>query len=371
YDDTANPLLNGHPQDVNCSVDDPPQWNFTGDVGFSAMCPESENSYTVYQAIITQLSAMSTSPYYHLGGDEGPSTGLSEDRYGPRMNEEMPLVTAQGRTVMGWGALGGPGTNPPPGSVAEYWNPASGTSADTATAHEAVAKDMKIVMAPANHAYLDQKYARNTPPNLGLTWACNRGCDVDQFYSWDPGSYVSGVTDQHVIGVEGAMWGETVRNLSEVQYMVFPRLIALSEVGWSPEAARDYADFLPRLAAQGPRMTLTGTNFSPTPAVPWRLDLAATPDVRAVGGRVNGTLASLSAPGIPAGSITVSVDWGDGTTSPGTVSGTPATPTSVNSLDTVTADHHYTHHGEFTVTISASAPGTPDAVAQVPVRWGR
>jgi hexosaminidase len=156
-----------------------------------------------------------------------------------------------------------------------------------------------------------------------------------------------------------------------VQYLVFPRLIALSEVGWTPEAARDYADFLPRLAAQGPRMMLTGTNFYPTPEVPWRLDLTSAADVRAAGGRVTSTLASLSAPGIAAGSVTVSIDWGDGTTSPGTVSGTPATPTSVNSLFTISADHHYTRHGAFTVTISASAPGRPDAVAQLPVRWGR
>jgi hexosaminidase len=269
YDDTTNPLLNGHPQDINCSVHNPPQWNFTGDVGFSAMCPESENSFTIYHAIISQLSAMSTSPYYHLGGDEVPSTVLDQDRYAAFINAEMPLVTAQGKIPMGWAELAGPGTNPPAGSVAEYWNPASGTSPDTATAHEAVAKNMKIVMAPANHAYLDQKYAPDTPPDLGLTWACNSGCDVDQFYNWDPGSYVTGVTDQNVIGVEGAMWGETVRNLSEVQYLVFPRLIALSEVGWTPQAARDYDGFLPRLAAQGPRLTMAGTNFYPTPKVPW------------------------------------------------------------------------------------------------------
>jgi hexosaminidase len=374
YDDTANPLLNGAPQDINCSVTNPPQWNFTGDVGFSAMCPESENSFTIYNAIITQLSAMSTSPYYHVGGDEVPSTVLSQDRYAAFVNAEMPLVTAQGKTVMGWAELAGAGTDPPAGSVAEYWNPASGTSPDAATAHEAVAKNMKIVMAPATHAYLDQKYVagRNgsVPPTLGLSWACNRGCDVDQFYNWDPGSYVTGVSDQDVIGVEGAMWGETVRNLSEIQYMVFPRLIALSEVGWTPQAARDYAEFLPRLAAQGPRMTLTGTNFHPTPEVPWRLDVAAAPDVRAVAGNVNGVVASLSAPGIPAGSITVSIDWGDGTTSPGTVSGTPATPTSVNSLDTISASHRYASHGVFDVTITASAPGVSDAVAQVRVRWG-
>ena len=167
------------------------------------------------------------------------------------------------------------------------------------------------------------------------------------------------------------MWGETVRNLSEIQYLVFPRLIALSEVGWTPQAAREYADFLPRLAAQGTRLTLAGTNFHPTPQVPWRLDLAAAPGLRAVASDVDGTVALLSAPGIPAGLITVLVDWGDGTTSPGTVDGTSATDTGVNGLYTVSAGHRYADDGNHTLTVTASAPGVPDAVARTSVRSGR
>ena len=62
YNDKSNPLLNRHPQDINCSANKPPVWNFTGDVGYSAMCPDSQNSFTIYNAIITQLAAMSTSP---------------------------------------------------------------------------------------------------------------------------------------------------------------------------------------------------------------------------------------------------------------------------------------------------------------------
>jgi hexosaminidase len=374
YADTSNPLLDGHPGDINCGAHDPPQWNFTGDVGHSAMCPESENTFTIYAAIISQLSAMSSSPYFHIGGDEVPPTVLSQDRYAAFVNAEMPLVTAQGKTVMGWAELAGPGTDPPPGSVAEYWNPASGTDPGTATARAAVAKGMKLVMAPANRTYLDMKYVAgadgDVPPTLGLSWASPTGSDVDHFYDWDPGSYVTGVTDQDVIGIEGALWGETVRNLREIQYLVFPRLIALSEVGWSPQASRSYADFLPRLAAQGTRLTLAGTDFHPTPMVPWRLALAASPDVRAVDGEVDGALASLSAPGIPASAITVSIDWGDGTTDAGTVDGTPATPTSVNGLYTVSGSHHYTAGDGFTVTITASAPGVPDAVTETPVRRG-
>jgi hexosaminidase len=369
YDDTANPLLDDHPQDINGSVEDPPQWNFTGDVGISAMCPESENSFAIYDAIIGQLSAMSTSPYYHLGGDEVPTTVLSQERYAAFLNAEMPLVTARGKTVMGWAELSGPGTEPPAGSVAEYWNPASGDDPDSATAREAVAKGMKVVMAPANRTYLDMKYvagpAGDIPPTLGLSWAAPTGSDVDQFYTWDPGSYVTGVTDEHVIGIEGAMWSETVRDLGEIEYLVFPRLIALAEVGWTPQDARDYADFLPRLAAQGHRLTVAGTNFYPTPQVPWRLDLAASPDVHAVDGRVTGSLASLSAPGIPADSLTVSIDWGDGMTEAGTIDGTPATPTSVNGLYSVSAGRRDIGPGDVEVTITVSAPGMADAVVQV------
>jgi hexosaminidase len=377
YNDTTNPRLNGHPQDINCGANNPPMWDFTGDVGYSAMCPESQNSFTIYNAIISQLAAMSTSPYYHLGGDEVPSSLLSQDRYASFINQETPLVHNQGKTVMGWAELAGPGTNPGAGSVAEYWNPASGSSSDTITAHEAVAKNMKIVMAPATHAYLDQKYvagaAGNIPPTLGLSWACNSGCDVDQFYNWDPGSYVTGVTDQNVIGVEGAMWGETVVNLSNVDYMVFPRLIALAEVGWTPQAERasGYSDFLTRLAPQGARLTLAGTNFYPTPEVPWRLDLAAAARLPVIGGQVSGPVASLSAPGIAASSITARIDWGDGTSSAGTVDGTAATPTTANGLYSISGAHTYRHPGTFHVTISASAPGTPSVITHTTLKWHR
>jgi hexosaminidase len=191
------------------------------------------------------------------------------------VNTESGIVNGLGKTVMGWAEIAGPGTDLPAGTIAEYWNPASGSNPATVTATEAVAKGMKLVMAPANHAYLDQKYARGVPPNLGLTWACNSGCDVDQFYNWDPDSYVSGVPAGSVIGVEGAMWGETVRTLPEVELMVFPRVAALAELGWSPPEVRTatspaYQDFLVRLGAQGPRWDASNTRFYRSPEVPWQ-----------------------------------------------------------------------------------------------------
>ncbi|HEV2375592.1 MAG TPA: beta-N-acetylhexosaminidase, partial [Streptosporangiaceae bacterium] len=201
YNDTANTLLNGHPADINCSAHNPPVWDYTADVGYSALCPASTNTWAIMTAIIDQLTAMSPGPYYDVGGDEVPTTLLSQSQYASFINQEAGIIQGQAKTVMGWADIAGPGTNLASPSVAEYWNPASGTASGTITATEAVQKGMKIVMAPASHAYLDQRYKSKVPPTLGMTWACRKGCDVDQFYNWDPGSYVTGVTDANVIGV--------------------------------------------------------------------------------------------------------------------------------------------------------------------------
>jgi hexosaminidase len=378
YSDTANPLLNGHPQDINCSTNHPPRWDYTGDVGYSALCPDSQNTWTIMSAIIHQLDAMTPGPYYDLGGDEVPATVLSQSQYADFVNKEAGIIQAEGKTVMGWADIAGPGTDIKGQSIAEYWNPASGSQSGTITGTEAVSKGMQVVMAPANHTYLDQKYvagsAGNVPPTLGLSWACNSGCDVDQFYNWDPGSYVTGVTDRNVTGVEGAIWGETVVNLSNVDYMVFPRLVALAEVAWSPKAARTstsspaYQDFVGRLAAQGGRFLAGGENFYPSPEVPWRLDLTAAPVAAAADGGVSGPVATLAAPGRAAGAVTSTITWGDGSSSAGTVTGTAATPTSVNGLYSVGGQHRYAHPGVYLGTVTVSAPGTATVTAHFLVR---
>jgi len=366
YDDTSNPRLHGNPDDINCSTHNPPKWNYTEDVGYSALCPNAQNSYTIYSAIIHDLTAMSPGPIYDLGGDEVPSTVLSQSQYAQFINTESKIVAGTGKTVMGWADMAGPGTTPPKGSIAEYWEPASGSSSGTVTATEAVSKGMKLVMAPANHTYLDQKYeagsAGNQPPALGLSWACPTGCDVDAAYDWNPATLVSGVPAKDVIGVEGAIWGETVTNLREIEYMVFPRLQALAEVAWSPQAKRTSGspaekDFVTRLAAEGARMQFGGANFYPSTEVPWSLDVEPL-HVSAPGDRVQAPVARVSAPGLDA--VTATVSWGDGESSEAVVSGSPRGQgeTTINGIDTVLGEHRYAHPGVYQATVTVSATGT-------------
>jgi hexosaminidase len=69
--------------------------------------------------------------------------------------------------------------------------------------------------------------------------------------------------------VEGPLWSETLVKLEDYEYLAFPRLAALAEVGWSPQAARDWETFRLRLAEHGPRLSALGVNFYRSPQVPW------------------------------------------------------------------------------------------------------
>jgi hexosaminidase len=159
------------------------------------------------------------------------------------------------------------------------------------------------------------------------------------------------------------MWGETVTDLSDVDYMVFPRLPALAEISWSPKATRTsvrspaYQDFLGRLAAQGARLMAAGVNFYPSTEVPWSLSLAA-PDLTASSqDQVSGTVAALAAPAYSPSAVTATVNWGDGTSSAGTVTGTAPTATTVNSLYAVGGAHTYAAPGVYQATVTVSARG--------------
>src|SRR5581483_5505263 len=136
----------------------------------------------------------------------------------------------------------------------------------------AVQKHQKVVMAPADHAYLDQTFP-NDNSGLGLGWACSH-CDLDKAYNWDPAGY-QGVPDSSVLGVEGALWGETIPTMADAEYLMLPRLLAIAEIAWSPAADRSgpdsaaFADFVQRVAAQQARFKAEHLNYYRSAEVPW------------------------------------------------------------------------------------------------------
>jgi hexosaminidase len=88
---------------------------------------------------------------------------------------------------------------------------------------------------------------------------------VGDCYAWDPETVIP---EADVIGVEAPLWSETTETRADVDSLVFPRLPAVAEVGWS--ARRDWEDFRTRLAAHGPLLDALGVNFHRSRQIAWR-----------------------------------------------------------------------------------------------------
>ena len=217
-------------------------------VGYSSLCIGSETTYRFVEDVIRELAAITPGRYLHIGGDEAHAT--TDADYRTFQARVLPLVTKYGKTAYGWSEIA---QSPVAATaVAEFWRPER-ANADVAAR---VAEGMKVIMSPADRAYLDMKYDRNFP--LGLSWAAY--IEVRDAYDWDPGTHVTGVPESAVLGVEAPLWSETLRTLDHIEIMAFPRLAAIAELGWSCRT---------RLAAYGPQWTARGVDFYRSPQIAW------------------------------------------------------------------------------------------------------
>ncbi|MEZ0075939.1 beta-N-acetylhexosaminidase [Planotetraspora sp. GP83] len=242
--------------ELNCDGVAPPLYTGT-DVGFSSLCTSKELTYTFIDQVVGELAALTPGPYLHIGGDEAQSTQPAD--YAAFINRVQQIVAAHGKTVVGWHDV--VNATPLPSTVAQFWGTTTRNSAVSAAAQ----RGTKVLMSPANRAYLDMKY--NSRTTLGQNWA--GVIDVKTAYGWDPGAYLSGVGESSVLGVEAPLWTETITSLADVEYMAFPRLPAIAELGWSPYATHDWTAFKTRLGAQGPRWHVMGLNYYHSTQVTW------------------------------------------------------------------------------------------------------
>lgn len=256
----TNAAIAAYPQ-LGCSKPTPgiyggtqPPGLYTGtEVGFSAFCTDSEATYRFVDDVIRELAAMTPGAYLHIGGDEAHST--THDQYVRFVERVQDIVYKHGKTMVGWEEIAAARIRPT--TIAQQWK------SDSALA--TVSQGAKLIMSPATKAYLDMKYTAGT--ELGLEWAAR--VELRTAYDWDPITYLKGVEEGSVAGVEAALWAETVQNITGAEYLVMPRLPALAEVGWSAAGVRDWEGFRRRIAAHAARWRLLGVNYYPSPQVEW------------------------------------------------------------------------------------------------------
>ncbi len=238
--------------DLNCSGVAPAL--YTGiEVGFSSLCIEKEITYRFVDDVVRELAALTPWPYIHIGGDEAHSTRRED--YLPFIERLEAIVQAHGKQIVGWEDIGEARISSR--AIAQHWH--------SSAAAKAVQQGAKVIMSPASRAYLDMKYDENT--RLGLAWAGT--IDVHQAYDWDPASQAPGVGEADILGVEAPLWTETIETMADIEFLAFPRLIGIAEIGWSRLEGRNWEEYKTRLGAHGPRLAALGVNYYPSPEVPW------------------------------------------------------------------------------------------------------
>lgn len=228
---------------------------YTGtEVGFSTLAARKEVTYKFVDDVVRELAALTPGQYIHIGGDESHST--KKDDYVYFIERVQEIVKSHGKTVIGWDEIAT--TKMTEGAVAQFWDKAP-------NALKALEQGRQVLFSPAKKAYLDMQYDKTT--RLGLHWAAY--IEVDNAYNWDPLTLVTGIQKENILGVEAPLWSETVTNMDEIEYMVFPRLPGIAEIGWTPPMKRDWNEYKERLAIHGERFKAMGINYYASKLVPW------------------------------------------------------------------------------------------------------
>lgn len=222
------------------------------------LCIGNPESIRFAQEVVDALIQIFPSPYIHLGGDEVPTAiwekcpkcqalykkegmkepGEIQDYFTRKMSE---YIRSKGKTMVGWDEINDRHAATPE-DMLTVWRD-DGLNAQKA----ALERGIPVVMCPQHGCYLDWGYAGNSTRKV---------------YEWDP------ITDQVtpeqaslVKGGQGALWTERVATQDRVEWMLYPRLAALSEVFWCEPSSRNWDDFYRRITAFYPVMKQIGINF--------------------------------------------------------------------------------------------------------------
>lgn len=221
-----------------------------------------------FQDVLTEVMELFPSKHIHIGGDEANIELWTND---PEMQGQMKrlqlkdahelhswfiaqmdaFLSSHGRRLVGWDEILQGGLAP--GATVMSWRGEQGGIAAANAGHD-------VVMAPTSHTYFDyyQGPAESEPLAIG------GNLPLAQVYSYDPvPGAIAPDKVQHVLGVQGQLWGEFIATPEHLNYMAYPRAAALAEVGWSAKEAKDYGQFLGRLRHHLERLRVLGVTFRP------------------------------------------------------------------------------------------------------------
>jgi len=239
--------------DLLCTGD-PYQFKSAQEVRANVLCPSQEKTYEFLEGVFGELAGLFPGPYIHVGGDERPAGPWEQcDRCKKRMQDEhlangavlqdrflkriQDFLKGRGKQMIGWDELDHPSVLQKDYTVMAWNSVEAGIAA--------AQRGYPVLMAPSPFTYLDLSYSED-PAEPGLRWA--GVISVEKAYSFDPkpANLPREVADR-IRGVHGCLWAEMLVTPDRPDYMAYPRLCALAEIGWTPQSGRAWPEFWNRL----------------------------------------------------------------------------------------------------------------------------
>ena len=230
-------------------------------------CAGKEATFEFLEDVLTEVMELFPDKYIHAGGDEATKTNWETCPHCQRRMREEGLantselqsyfmkrmerfLSKHNKTLIGWDEILEGGL--PEKATVMSWRGFEGGWEATAAGHD-------VIMTPVSHMYFD--YYQGNPDNEPV--AFNAFLPLEKVYEFRPAvDSMSVEQKKHVLGGQANLWAEYIATESHSEYMLFPRLFALSYVLWSPEEKLDWNGFSIRVRKMMQRFDVMGINYA-------------------------------------------------------------------------------------------------------------
>ncbi|MBL0325835.1 MAG: family 20 glycosylhydrolase [Cytophagaceae bacterium] len=228
-------------------------------------CP-SEKTFSFLEDVLTEVMDLFPSKYIHIGGDECPKDSWKASAFcqdlmkkeGLKDEHELQsyfirridkFVTSKGRRIIGWDEILEGGLSP--NATVMSWRGIEGGIEAAKQMHD-------VIMTPTSYMYLD--YYQGNPAKEPL--AIGGFLNLEKTYSFEPQvAELNPEQAKYILGVQGNLWTEYVKTPQHAEYMLFPRALAIAEIGWS-DKTKNFINFSSRLDTHLKRLELMAVNYS-------------------------------------------------------------------------------------------------------------
>lgn len=243
------------------------------------MCPGKEDMFHFLQDVIDEMAALFPSHYFHIGGDESPreewqrcprcQTRMKELGYTKEAQLQSYIIgrmekylRTKGKAIIGWDEIL-EGGNLDTTAVVMSWRGEEGGITAAKAGH-------KVLMTPSGKGFYFDQFQGDvvTEPVCGI----GGYAPLQKVYSYNPvpREVSEAGKDSLVMGIQANCWSEYIHNSSVLEYRLYPRALALAEVGWTAMPRKDFTDFQRRVDGDAAlRLKARGVNFHiPQPEQP-------------------------------------------------------------------------------------------------------